>query len=135
MAELPFIRSFIEGGPYVPHASEPPLFSRKEGHYNRIWCDWLDFVLRNGPSKGDEFHHLIHTADDTSLGKIQLIAQKLGEAITADIAADIALPPEPPSLFTTNGRYISHAWVLDIARRDSMPIHEAVALGCSMRPT
>jgi len=64
------------------------------------------------------------------------MAQRLGEAILMDFnRTDIVLSPEPPRLHTSNGWYVSHAWVLDIARRDHMPIHEAVALGCSFKPT
>lgn len=136
MAKLPFIQSFIEGGVYIAHPSEPPLFSRREGCFNKIWCDWFDFVLKNSPDNGDKFHHLVHEADEVSLKKIQPIAQKLGAAILGDLdKPGIILPEQPPYLWTTNGRYVSHVWVLDAARRDNMPIHEAVALGCSLRPT
>jgi len=136
MLKLPFVKSFVDGGIYIPHPSEPPLFSRYEGKFNRIWIDWFCFVLQNGAERGDSFNYTVHECDPGRFEEIQTIAQKLGEAILMDFnRTDIVLPPEPPKLRTSNGWYISHAWVLDIARRDHMPIHEAVALGCSFKPT
>lgn len=134
--KLPFIGSFINGGPYIAHSSEPPLFSRFETHFNKMWIDWLWFVMKNDPDNGDDFDHRVHTCSPEYFEIIRQVGQKLGEAILADLEKPgIILPKEPPKLWTRNGRYISHAWVLDIARRDNMPIHEAVALGCSLKPT
>lgn len=136
MLKLPFIESFMNGGIYIPHPSEPPLFSRKPGHFNKIWTDWLCFVLKNSPDRGDNFNFRVHECDPMYEEITQKLAQKLGEAILADLEKPgIILPKEPPRLHTANGWYVSHAWVLDTARRDNMPIHEAVALGVSLRPT
>lgn len=134
--KLPFVGSFINGGPYIPHFSEPPLFSRQENKFNVIWTDWMWFVMKHSPDNGDEFNHRIHRCDPEYLRTIETMAQKLGVAILADLEkSEVILPKEPPKLWTRNGRYVSHAWVLDTARRDNMPIHEAVALGVAMRPT
>lgn len=131
--KLPFVGSFINGGPYIAHPSEPPLFSRFETHFNRIWIDWLWFVMKVGPDNGDLFDYRVHKCEPEYMEVIRKMAQKLGEAILADMdKLEIVLPKKPPSLRTTNGLYVSHAWVLDIARRDNMPVHEAVALGCSL---
>lgn len=134
--KLPFIGSFINGGHYIAHPSEPPLFSRKEGHFNEIWIDWLWFVMKFDPDNGDNFDHRVHKCEPDYLDVIRPIAQRLGEAIIADMENPaITLPKKPPRLWTANERYISHTWVLDTARRDNMPIHEAVALGCSLKST
>lgn len=136
MLKLPFVKSFVDGGIYIAHPSEPPLFSRHEGKLNRIWIDWFCFVLQNGAERGDNFNFRVHSCDPEHEEMAQKIAQKLAEAILMDLEKPgIVLPPEPPRLHTSNGWYVSHAWVLDIARRDHMPIHEAVALGCSFKPT
>lgn len=133
--KLPFIGSFINGGHYIAHPSEPPLFSRQESKFNEIWTDWLWFVMKYSPDNGDNFDFRIHRCEPEYGEIIRKMAQKLGEAILSDLEKPgIILPKEPPRLWTTNGRYVSHAWVLDIARRDNMPIHEAVALGVSLRP-
>lgn len=91
--------------------------------------------MKFGPDNGDNFDFRVHRCEPEYGEIIQKMAQKLGEAILSDLEKPgIILPKEPPRLWTTNGRYVSHAWVLDIARRDNMPIHEAVALGVSLRP-
>ena len=133
--KLPFVGSFIEQGPYIPHASEPPLFSRKEAKFNMIWTDWFWFVMKNDPDIGDRFDHRVHKCDPEYFETIRKMAQKLGEVILSDLEKPgVILPKDPPKLWTRNGRYVSHTWVLDTARRDNMPVHEAVALGVSLRP-
>lgn len=132
LLKLPFVHSIVSGGVYIPHPSEPPLWSRKPDRVNVLWIDWLQFVVQNSPDLGDNFNHKVHQYG-VSDPRVPKIAMAIGHLIKIDLAKkDIVLPETPPPISTRNGRYLSHAWVLDIARRDNMPINEAVALGISL---
>ena len=133
LLKLPCIQSIQDDGVYIPHPSEPPILSRFEGKMNVLWMDWFHFIMTTGPDNGDNFNHLVHKCDIKNIEGIQSLASAIGKLVQIDITErSVILPERPPSISTTNGRYLSHAWVLDIARRDNMPIHEAVALGCSL---
>ena len=126
---FPFVQGLVEEGRYRPHPDEPSIFATVQNGVTMAWLGWIYHLVIYGPEHLEHFRYgdssMLHTVGRMA----KLVSLYLHKELTR---TDIVLPPEPPPLLTANQKYVSQAWVLDIARRDNMPPHEAALLGAAL---
>lgn len=125
--QIPFIKGVVEDGLYRTHPEEPSLFSTLERGISVQWMSWAYHYIYLGPENIANFE-----VDQTVIPTMGKIAKLVYAYLLHELTTDKPLPEKPPSLYTGTQRFVSMAWVLDTARRDNMPPHEAVLLGYSL---
>lgn len=125
---LPFVNALMLENRYDPHPTEPTIFTFDEMGVSSNWASWLVHMYRYGETGVGERKEVDPVTLPSDLQQV-IKGVHLMLSLMVKNKTFGELSKEPPSIFTTDGLYLSQKWVIDTAIRDNMPPHEAVVLG------